>query len=139
MDLKDVLYQMMSESLRASQPSDLRVGTVTAVNPLEITINTSMAPLRSGILLLTAAVVEKKIPVLQHNHVIHDTYTGGGSSGDNLMESDIICYENGQPLPVEDGYIILNRALEVGDKVLLLRVQSGQKFIVLSRVFEGVF
>lgn len=138
MDLKDVLYQMMSESLRASQPSDLRVGTVTAVNPLEITINTSMAPLRSGILLLTAAVVEKKIPVLQHNHVIHDTYTGGGSSEDNLMESDIICYENGQPLPVEDGYIILNRALEVGDKVLLLRVQSGQKFIVLSRVFEGV-
>lgn len=137
MELKDVLYQMMSESQRASQPADLRIGTVTAVNPLEITINTSMAPLRAGILLLTEPVVEKKIPILQHNHVIHDTYTGGGSSEDNLMQSSIICYENGEPLPVENGYIILNRALEVGDKVLLLRVQSGQKFIVLSRVFEG--
>lgn len=136
MELKDVLYQMMDNNRKASQPADLRVGTVTAVGPLEITINSNMNPLRSGILLLTAAVVEKKIPVLQHNHVIHDTYTGGGSSEDNLMESDIICFENGQPLPVEDGYIILNRALEVGDKVLLLRVQNGQKFIVLSRVFE---
>ena len=48
----------------------------------------------------------------------------------------IVCYEHGKALPVEDGYIILNRALETGDKVLLLRVQKGQKFIVLSRVFE---
>lgn len=136
MTLKDTLFQMMDDHMNATQPADLRVGTVTAVNPLEITINTAMAPLRAGILLLTASVVEKKIPILQHNHVIHDTYTGGGTSEDNLMQSDIICYENGQPLPVENGYIILNRALEVGDKVLLMRVQNGQKFIVLSRVFE---
>lgn len=136
MELKDVLYQMMDNNWKSSQPADLRVGTVTAVGPLEITINASMPPLRAGILLLTASVVEKKIPILQHNHVIHDTYTGGGSSEDSLMQSDIVCQENGQPLPVENGYIILNRALEVGDRVLLLRVQSGQKFIVLSRVFE---
>ena len=136
MDLKDVLYQMMEKNRQASQPSDLRVGTVTAINPLEITINTSMAPLRAGILLLTASVVEKKIPILQHNHVIHDTYTGGGTSEDNLLQSSIVCYEHGKPLPIENGYIILNRALEVGDQVLLLRVQNGQKFIVLSRIFE---
>ena len=41
------------------------------------------------------------------------------------------------PLPVENGFIILNRGLAVGDKVLLLRVQSGQKFIILSRVMKG--
>ena len=27
--------------------------------------------------------------------------------------------------------------LKAGDKVLLLRVQRGQKFVVLSRVYEG--
>ena len=37
---------------------------------------------------------------------------------------------------MRDGYIILNRALEVGDKVLLLRVMRGQQFVILSRVFE---
>ena len=49
-----------------------------------------------------------------------------------------MCIENGQPLPVEDGYIILNRALAAGDKVLLLRVETGARYIVLSRMFEGV-
>lgn len=140
MDLKDILYQMMAENREASQPADLRTGTVTAVNPLEITINTAMAPLRAGVLLLTAAVVEKKIPILQHAHTIdvQDTYTGGGTAtcSQELLTSQIICYENGKPLPVENGYIILNRALEVGDRVLLMRVQNGQKFIILSRVFE---
>lgn len=165
--MADVMYQMMSEHQQSSQPSDLRVGTVTAVNPLEITINTAMAPLRAGILLLTSAVVEKKIPVLSHNHntsnLSHNHTTRGlththmasgvetstsldGSyeSSDALTESyesdtqlsSVVCYENGTALPVQNGYIILNRALEVGDKVLLLRVQNGQKFIVLSRVFE---
>lgn len=37
---------------------------------------------------------------------------------------------------MKGGYIILNRGLEVGDKVLMLRVMRGQQFIILSRVFE---
>ena len=96
-----------------------------------------MAPLRQQVLFLTEPVIEKKIPILQHNHVIHDTYTGGGESEDNLLQDAIVCYENGKALPVQNGYIILNRALEVGDKVLLLRVMGGKRFIVLSRVFGG--
>ena len=48
----------------------------------------------------------------------------------------MVCYEHGNPLPIRDGYIVLNRALEVGDNVIMLRVQNGQRFIVLSRVFE---
>ena len=136
MNLSETLYMMMQQNQRAGQPTDLRTGTVTSTDPLEISINTAMAPLRREVLLLTENVVEKKIPVLQHNHVIHDSYSGGGSSEDNLLENQIVCYENGQPLPVDDGYIVLNRALTVGDRVLLLRVQNGQRYIVLSRAFE---
>ena len=44
--------------------------------------------------------------------------------------------EDGKKLPVRDGYIILNRGLEAGDKVLLMRVMRGQQFVVLSRIFE---
>ncbi|HIU43863.1 MAG TPA: DUF2577 family protein [Candidatus Ventrousia excrementavium] len=69
------------------------------------------------------------------------TYTTSGALGDVEMEgalSGVQCIENGQPLPVEDGYIILNRALAAGDKVLLLRVERGARYIVLSRMFEGV-
>lgn len=194
MQLRDVLYQMMQESLRAAQPADLRVGTVTGINPLEISINPAMAPLKREVLYLTAAVVEKKIPVLghahetdglahshtvsglshahttgglSHTHAVDPESTGGaakatgpalsGSYGSDTaltgiyptnvalsggVEStsvlgNVQCLENGTPLPVENGYIILNRALAAGDKVLLLRVQGGQKFIVLSRIFKG--
>lgn len=139
MELKDVLQQIAQQSMKSAQLTDLQVGTVTAVSPLEITVDTSMAPLQSGILYLTANVVEKKIPVLQHNHTVtvQDTYTGGGSATCSDALDDIACTENGTALPVENGYIILNRALAVGDMVLLLRVQNGQKFVVLSRVMEA--
>lgn len=50
--------------------------------------------------------------------------------------TNIVCYEDGKPLPVKDGYIILNRGLEEGDKVLLLRVRREQQSIILSRIFE---
>lgn len=168
MTLSETLYMMMQQNQRAGQPTDLRTGTVTSTDPLEISINTAMAPLRREVLLLTESVVEKKIPVLTH---VHDTsgfahthqistlshshqYSGGTTQSaltssyttqESLSQdtftsdqrlSEITCYENGQPLPVEGGYIILNRALAVGDRVLLLRVQNGQRYIVLSRVFE---
>ena len=58
MELRDVLQQMIQENTRAGQPTDLRIGTVTKADPLEITINTQMAPLRAGVLLLTECVVE---------------------------------------------------------------------------------
>ena len=160
MELKDVLYQMMQENAAAGQPTDLRVGTVTSEEPLEITINPAMAPLRRRQLYLTEPVIEKKIPVLELNHWIntlgHIHSAPGGSTGPALGDryrtepyslvsenfdsteqaQNIVCWENGKELPIEDGFIILNRKLETGDKVLLLRVQHGQKFIVLSRIFE---
>lgn len=224
MNLAETVYLMAQKSMKAAQLTDLKVGTVTAVGPLEITIDPAMPPLPAGVLLLTEPVIEKKIPVLTHSHLVsglghshsvtglsHLHNTGGlghahtvdglghthtvsglghthtttdGTTGSALGAdyptssslnsagtsdalpgsypsdtqltgtyptdsalgsvdsggalSNIVCYENGQALPVENGYIILNRALEAGDKVLLLRVQNGQKFIVLSRIFEEV-
>ena len=167
MDLAETLFYMMQKNQEAMQLTDLVTGTVTGVNPLEITINTAMAPLRAPVLLLTESVVEKKIPILSHSHttsgfshshtintLLHqhdynDTPTTTGLSGSYATQNaltadaytsndkltDIVCTEHGSALPVEDGYIILNRALAVGDKVLLLRVQHGQRFVVLSRIF----
>ena len=144
--------------------SDLALGTVTGVEPLEITLRESMAPLPQEVLWRTAAVVEKKVPILEHEHItagfrhghtvsgLSHSHAGTGAALDgsyptsqallpDAYTSDkrlghIVCYEDGKPLPVKDGYIILNRGLEVGDKVLLLRVMRGQQFIILSRIFE---
>ena len=129
MELIQVMQMIMQKNQQAMQPTDLSIGTVTAVNPLQITSDTAMQPLRAGVLYLTEPVVEKKIPVLQHTHT-----TPEGATGSAL--DSIACVEHGTTLPVENGYIILNRGLEVGDKVLMMKVQKGQKYVVLSRVFQ---
>lgn len=87
---------------------------------------------------------------LDHSHTLNGSSTStdlsgtystseamtGGSFPSSTALENIQAVENGKPLPVENGYIILNRGLAVGDKVLLLRVLHGQKFIVLSRIFD---
>lgn len=50
------------------------------------------------------------------------------------------CTEHKKDLPVDSNseriVITLNRALEKGDKVLMIKVSAGQRFIVLSRIFD---
>lgn len=159
MNLAETLYKMMQDSMKAGQLTDFVSGTVTSENPLEITCDATMQVLKASVLILTEPVIEKKIPVLTHKHYIstlthtHTCPTGVTSPGltgqylgedslvsegasATLQQEDIVCYENGKALPIEDGYIILNRKLEEGDRVVMLRVNAGQRFIVLSRVFE---
>ncbi|MDE6901673.1 MAG: DUF2577 domain-containing protein [Lachnospiraceae bacterium] len=170
MDLTDVLRQMTQQSMDGYGLTDMTVGTVTSTSPLAVKIREGMADIPQAALRLTAAVIEKKIPVLEHLHTTRGfrhahnlpglSHSHSGEEGETgpaldgayetedglqqdvfdsdkrLLKNEIVCYENGKPLPVKDGYIILNRALKEGDKVLLLRVMRGQQFIILSRVFE---
>lgn len=159
MSLIAAIKYVSRQDQQAGQPTDYVRGTVTSEDPLKITIDDTMQELERQSLILTASVVERKIPVLAHKHYIstlshtHTCPTGSTTPGltgqylgeeslvseganSTLQSENIICYENGEPLPVEDGYIILNRKLERGDKVLMLSVSSGQLFIVLSREFE---
>ena len=69
MELLDAILLTSQASQRASQPTELVIGTVTAANPLEISINNMQAPLRKQVLYLTESVVEKKIPILDHIHL----------------------------------------------------------------------
>ncbi len=87
---------------------------------------------------------------LDHSHTLNGAATSSSLSGSYQTSEEmagssfpssaalenIQAVEHGKPLPVESGYIILNRGLSVGDKVLLLRVLHGQKFIVLSRIYQ---
>lgn len=134
MELLEVIQEVALRTQEASQPTQFQIGKVTATNPLKLSIHPAMPEIEQSMLYLTEGVVEKKIPIVTHSHTISDTYTGGGSCSTEL--SHIICQEHGQELPIEDGYLILNRGLQVGDKVLLLQVEGGQRFLILSRLYE---
>ena len=76
MELLDILQQIGQQTAQALAPAELVIGTVTTAEPLEISIDPAMDTLRAPVLYRTAAVVEKKIPILRHNH----TVTGLGHS-----------------------------------------------------------
>lgn len=130
MDLLDIVQEIVQKNMNAAQLTDLRIGTVTKASPLEITTDISAQPLQAQILYLTDAVVEKKLSTLEHTH----QYSGGQTQP---ALSNVAFTVNGQAVPASSGGIVLSPALAVGDKVILLRVQNGQKYIVLSRVYGG--
>lgn len=131
MELKDVIQQMIFETMKSYQPAEMQIGTVTKTNPLEITLDGTMQPLKSSVLYLTETVIEKSIPILEHTHS-----TPQGETDAALLQADITCDEHGSNLGTQGGRIIFNQALKVGDKVILQRSQNGQKFVIQSRVYD---
>lgn len=83
--------------------------------------------------ILNPAIPSPTILPLKHNHAIHDTVV------------DAYVYEEGKDdddhkLAVEKDderiVVTVNRPLKKGDKVIMLRVSGGQRFIVMSRLFQ---
>ena len=109
MEAIDILQQIIQENVKSSQPCGLVIGTVVLEKPLKVKTDVFKQPLEPQILYLTEPVVEKKIPILEHLHM-----GAHGTTDNRLLNSEIICKEHGKELPVED----------------------GQKFIILSRIFE---
>lgn len=127
MELLDVINQIVFNALQAYQPTDLVIGTVQSIKPLAVKLETNQAVIKQEILFRTEAVIERKFKTEKHFH----TYSDGTTS---QAKSSVTSYIDGKAQAEEDGYIILNKGLAVGDKVLLLSVQQGQKFIILSRI-----
>ena len=69
MNLTDILHQIAQESMEGSGLSAMTIGTVTSAKPLAVKIREGMADIPQEALRLTAAVIEKKIPVLKHQHI----------------------------------------------------------------------
>lgn len=129
--LKDTIIMLVKQAVAAQQPAEMQIGTVTGVDPIEITVDTTMQVLKESVLYLSETVVEKSIPILEHTH-----NTPQGVTDAALMQADITCDENGSNLGTQGGRIIFNNGLSLGDKVILMRVQGGQKFVIVSRTFN---
>lgn len=139
------------QAVEANNPSGVYFGTVTSASPLKINVDQKMT-LESPQLVLTRNVTEHKIEMTvfhdtedetqhthlidnetAHIHAIQDTHTGGGSSSPAIHSHTM------QPSSHRHAYVgrktfTVHNGLVAGEKVLLLRVQGGQQFIVLDRV-----
>ena len=139
-ELLQTMKRAAVEAVAASQPLALCYGKVTSVDPLQIMADQKL-PLEAEQLELTGAVQDRFVDIEisaytendsfmngSHTHGITDTYTGGGSSDEgNLNTTHKHAIKGRKKLRLFNG-------LQVGERVLLLRWQGGQKYLVLDRV-----
>lgn len=121
----NLIRQMAVESVDASKPTSLVFGTVTSDSPLKINVEQKMT-LTAAQLVLTRNVTDYKIDM----DVNHFTENESGGSGDLVFDIHKHAY-NGKK------QFIIHNALVVGDEVILVRVQGGQKYIVIDRVVKS--
>ena len=125
-ELLKTIKRAAVDAVDASKPVQICFGKVTSVSPLKILVEQKMT-LGEAQLVLCRNVTEYK------------TYMTGG----NIQN---FCYietpPNGSTLPVNPSHVhamgkiqvTVHNGLVVGDEVVLLRQQGGQKYIVVDRI-----
>ncbi len=119
------------EAVKASNPVGIVFGKVTSTEPLKINIEQRLT-LDESHLLLTSLVSDFEVDVTldhetedhTHTHTIFDTYSGGGSASSETHKHEV----KGKKT------VTVHLGLKVDESVILLRVQGGQKFIILDRI-----
>ena len=103
-DLIDVLNMISQNNQAAQKPADIAFGTVTSISPLSIQVDGSMQSVPAAAIILTSAVVERIVDV------------------DGVSEE------------MPHLTVKVTEGLSAGDKVAMLRVSRGNRYIVLSKV-----
>lgn len=120
------------DAMSASKPVEVCFGKVTSASPLKILVEQKMT-LGKAQLVLSQNVTEFTVEMTvnhytenetAHTHAVQDTYTGGGSSSPTSHRH---AYTGRKKFTVHNGLV-------VGDEVILLRQQGGQKYIVWDRI-----
>lgn len=121
-DLLEIIKQIAVNAMDSSKPSELTFGNVISDAPLKIQVEQKMT-LGTEQLVLTRNVTDYKVSMT----VDHLTENRGGGGGESAYESHNHEYKGKKEF-------LVHHALKVGEEVLLLRQQGGQKFIVIDRV-----
>lgn len=125
-DLVQVIKQIASEAVASGKPTGITYGKVVKVNPLEINIEQKLT-LPAEFFKLTKAVTDHYVDITV-NHVTENRSGGGGYAEFASHNHD---YTGRKKIMVHSG-------LRVGEEVILLQVQGGQRYIVLDRVFDHI-
>lgn len=118
----ETIKKLALDAVDSKRPVNILFGTVTKINPLEIKLD-SQKVLPQAFLVLCRNVTDHEIQM----EVNHQVEKMSGGAKDPSFTSHIHQYKGVKPFKV------LN-ALKVGEKVVLLSMQGGQKYLVLDRV-----
>lgn len=118
----EVVKRAAVEAVEAGKPVNILFGTVLSASPLKIQVD-QKSIYTSKMLILTRNVTDFEVDMT----VNHSTEDKGGGSGAAAYEAHKHAYVGKKTFKVHN-------ALKAGEKVLLIRVQQGKKFVVIDRV-----
>ena len=143
-ELLNIIKKAATEAVDASKPVQVCFGKVTNASPLQILVDQKMT-LDSSFLVLTRNVTEYTTMVTvqwetekeeaTHKHQLKNISTDDGAK----IVSAYTETQNAKHTHDIEGtkQMTIHNALEKGEEVVLLRMQGGQKYIVLDRIGGG--
>lgn len=117
-----MMKQAALDVMESQKPVNVLFGTVTNINPLQITIDQKLI-LEANQLIMTRMVKDHTIEMT----VDHATENTSGGSDYGTFESHNHAYKGRKTFTVHNGLI-------VGEKVILIRMQGGQRYVVVDRL-----
>lgn len=126
--LSDLIKSVAAGLIGTMQLPEVYTGRVIKVNPLEIMLNQQVI-LPENFLTLTNAVKDHEVDITVSWTTVDNTHKhGNGNNGQDTMETTHNHAVKGRKK------ITVHNGLTVGEKVVLLRVQGGQNYIVIDRI-----
>lgn len=119
-ELMKTIKRAALEAVKASKPIEVCFGKVTSASPLKILVEQKL-PLGKGQLILTRNVTDFV------TEVTVDWATENKGSGYASYEPHEHPIKGRKKITVHNGLV-------VGDEVILVRKQGGQKYIVMDRI-----
>ena len=125
-ELVETLKRAAVEAMQATKPVNVYFGEVVSAAPLKINVEQKMM-LGEKQLILSRNVTNFKTSITEGN-IKNYYYTGSTTDSGTAPVSPSHVHAVGK---IE---ITVHNGLVVGDEVILIRQQEGQKFIVLDRI-----
>lgn len=110
MGLLETIKKAGAGAVEAGNPVAVLYGTVTKIDPLEVNVHQRLT-FTEDFLVIPERLTRYEVD-LMHRHTAAD-----GQTGEALTEK-----------------VAIREGLQVGDRVLLLRIQGGQQYAVLDKV-----
>ena len=136
MDIIKLLQKIIIETINAGKPCDLRYATVNSLSPLTITLEAVQLVITAPAVTMMETLKELAIDDFAHKHSYKDDNGEeeiDKETGEALTE--IQCYLGGVGLGKNSqGKIIIRKGIAVGDKVVVIRANGGQEYLIIGRV-----
>lgn len=140
-DFVRLFKQIAKDTIENDKPTILETGTVIQINPIHIRVDDKITHKEEdGDLILTHLVRDYEVDItVSHSieniySIKNEKYTKPGKAENPIIPMSDLTEHN----HMYEGRkkIIKHLALKEGEQVLLLRVNEGQRYIVLDRVYD---